>query len=63
MCNYTIKYEAGKVEVLKDNRGEHRNPNERAEIERLRTEVKILRIEKGRGFFLKKLKEIEKRRG
>ena len=65
--NYTIKYESGGVEALKDNRGKRKNPDELNELEKLRAEVKILRAEKERAemeaSFLKKLEEIERRRG
>ena len=36
---YTIKYESGGVEALKDNRGKRKNPDELSELERLRAEV------------------------
>ena len=65
--SYTVKYESGGVEALKDNRGKRKNPNEMSELEKLRAEVKILRAEKERAemeaSFLKKLEEIERRRG
>ncbi len=65
--NYTIKYESGGIEALKDNRGKRKNPDELNELEKLRAEVKILRAEKERAemeaSFLKKLEEIERRRG
>ncbi len=65
--SYTIKYESGGVEALRDKRGKRKNPNEMTETERLRAEVKILRAEKERVemevSFLKKLEEIERRRG
>lgn len=65
--NYTVKYEAGGVEALKDNRGKRKRPDEMSELEKLRAEVKILRAEKERAemeaSFLKKLGEIERRRG
>lgn len=65
--SYTIKYESGGVAALKDNRGKRKNPDEMTELERLRAEVKILRAEKAHAemevSFLKKLKEIERRRG
>lgn len=65
--NYTVKYESGGVEALKDNRGKRKNPDEMNELEKLRAEVKILRAEKERAemeaSFLKKLDEIERRRG
>ena len=65
--SYTVKYESGGVEALKDNRGKRKNPNEMNDLEKLRAEVKILRAEKERAemeaSFLKKLEEIERRRG
>ena len=65
--NYTVKYEADGVGALKDNRGKHKNPNEMSELERLRAEVKLLKAEKERAemevSFLKKLEEVERRRG
>ena len=65
--NYTVKYESGGVEALKDNRGKRKLEDQMTELERLRAENKILRAEKERAemeaSFLKKLKEIERRRG
>lgn len=65
--NYTVKYEAGGVEALRDKRGKRKNPDDMNELEKLRAEVKILRAEKERAemeaSFLKKLEEIERRRG
>ncbi len=65
--NYTVKYEAGGVEALRDNRGKRKKPNEMNELEKLRTEVKILRAEKERAemetSFLKKLTEMERGSG
>lgn len=65
--NYTVKYESGGVEALKDNRGKRKNPDEMSELEKLRAEVKLLKAEKERAemeaSFLKKLEEIERRRG
>ncbi len=65
--SYTIKYESGGLESLRDNRGKRKNPNEMTELERLRAEVKILKAEKERAemeaSFLKKLEEIERGRG
>ena len=65
--NYTVKYEAGGVDALLDNRGKRKNPDELSELERLRAEVKMLRAQKERAemeiSFLKKLEEIERRRG
>lgn len=65
--NYTIKYESGGVEALRDNRGKRKSPDDMSELERLRAEVKILKAEKERAqmeaSFLKKIGEIERRRG
>lgn len=65
--NYIIKYESGGIEALEDNRGKRKNVDEMSELEKLRAEVKILRAEKQRAemeaSFLKKLEEIERRRG
>ena len=65
--NYIVKYEAGGVEALRDNRGKRKCPDEMSELEKLRAEVKILKAEKERAemeaSFLKKLEEIERRRG
>lgn len=65
--NYTIKYESGGVDALKDRRGKRKAPEEMSELERLRAEVKLLQAEKKRAemeiSFLKKLEEIERRRG
>lgn len=65
--SYTVKYESGGVEALKDNRGKRKNPDKMNELEKLRAEIKILRAEKERAemeaSFLKKLDEIERRRG
>lgn len=65
--NYTVKYEAGGVEALRDKRGKRKDPDDMSELEKLRAEVKILRAEKERAemevSFLKKLEEIERRRG
>ena len=65
--NYIVKYEAGGVEALRDNRGKRKRPDEMSELEKLRAEVKILKAEKERAemeaSFLKKLEEIERRQG
>ena len=65
--NYTIKYEESGVEGLKDNRGHRKQEDEMSELEKLRAEVKLLRAAKERAemevSFLKKLEEIERRRG
>lgn len=64
---YTVKYETGGVEALRDKRGKRKTPDEMNELESLRAEVKILKAEKTRAemeaSFLKKLGEIERRRG
>lgn len=46
--NYIVKYEAGGVEALRDNRGKRKRPDEMSELEMLRAEVKILKAEKER---------------
>lgn len=65
--SYTIKYEAGGIDALRDRRGRSKPVEEMSELERLRAENKILRAEKERAemevSFLKKLDEIERRRG
>ena len=65
--NYTVKYENGGVEALQDRRGKPKPEESMTELDRLRAENKILRAEKERiqmeVDFLKKLDEIERRRG
>lgn len=65
--SYTIKYEAGGIDALQDRRGRSKPVEEMSELERLRVENKILRAEKERAemevSFLKKLDELERRRG
>ena len=55
------------VEGLKDNRGKKKDFNDMTELEKLRAENRILRAEKKQAemeaSFLKKLAEIERRRG
>lgn len=65
--NYTVKYEAGGVKALQDNRGKRKSEKEMSELEQLRAENRILKAEKERAemevSFLKKLEEIERRQG
>ena len=65
--SYTVKYEAGGVDALQDRRGRSKPAEEMSELEKLRAENRILRAEKKRAemeaSFLKKLNEIERRRG
>lgn len=65
--SYTVKYKAGGVEALRDSRGRRKHPDEMSELEKLRAENRILKAEKERVemeiSFLKKLGEIERRRG
>ena len=63
----TVKYEADGIEALRDKRGRTKPLEEMSELEKLRAENRILRAEKERAemevSFLKKLDEIERRRG
>ena len=65
--SYTIKYEELGIDGLQDNRGRRKPEEEMSELERLRAENKILKAEKlhaeMEASFLKKLAEIERRRG
>lgn len=65
--SYTIKYEQCGIEGLRDRRGRRKTESEMSELERLRAENKLLKAEKERAemevSFLKKLDEIERRRG
>lgn len=65
--SYTVKYETGGIEALRDRRGRTKPLDEMSELEKLRAENRILRAEKERAemeaAFLKKLDEIERRRG
>lgn len=65
--NYTIKYESGGVGALKDKRGKRKTQDQMSELEVLRAENKLLKAEKRQAemeiSFLKKLEEIERRRG
>jgi transposase-like protein len=65
--NYTLKYETGGVDALQDRRGRTKPVSEMTEVEKLRAENRILKAEKKHAEmeanFLKKLNEIERRRG
>lgn len=65
--SYTIKYEQCGIKGLEDKRGKPKMESEMSQLERLRAENKLLRAEKERAemeaSFLKKLSEIERRRG
>ena len=65
--NYTIKYESGGLDALQDNRGKRKSEDSLTEIERLRAELKLEQAKRQKAemevSFLKKLEEIERRRG
>ena len=65
--SYTVKYEAGGIEALRDRRGRTKPLDEVSELVKLRAENRILRADKVRAeteaSFLKILDEIERRRG
>lgn len=65
--NYTIKYEKGGVTALQDNRGKRKPEDTLTEVEKLRAELKLQKAKLQRAemelSFLKKLEEIERRRG
>ena len=65
--SYTLKYQEKGVEGLQDRRGRCKPESEMSELEKLRAENRVLRAEKERAemeaAFLKKLAEIERRRG
>lgn len=65
--NYTIKYENAGVDALQDNRGKRKSEDSLTEIERLRAELKLEKAKRQKAemetSFLKKLDEIERRRG
>lgn len=63
---WTSKYESGGVEALQDKRGKRKDKNEMSELEKLKAQNKLLEAEIRRKQmeidFLKKLKELERRR-
>ena len=65
--NYTVKYENGGINALKDNRGKRKSENFLSEIEKLQAELKMEKAKRKKAemeaSFLKKLDEIERRRG
>ena len=65
--NYTIKYESDGVTALQDNRGKKKPEDTLTEVEKLRAELKLQKAMLQRAemelSFLKKLEEIERRRG
>lgn len=65
--NYTVKYEKDGVNALQDNRGKRKSENSLTEIEKLRAELKLEKAKRQKAemeaSFLKKLDEIERRRG
>lgn len=65
--NYTIKYETGGVTALQDNRGKRKSEDSLTEMEKLQAELKLEKAKRQRAemelSFLKKLEEIERRRG
>ena len=65
--NYTVKCENGGIDALQDNRGKRKPEATLTEIERLRAELKLEKAKRQKAemeaSFLKKLNEIERRRG
>ena len=65
--NYTVKYENGGINALQDNRGKRKSENSLSEIEKLQAELKMEKAKRKKAemeaSFLKKLNEIERRRG
>lgn len=65
--SYTIKYEMSGVDALRDRRGKRKSTDELTEIEKLKAELKLEKAKRIRAemeaSFLKKLEEIERRRG
>lgn len=65
--NYTVKYETGGLDALQDRRGKRKSGDTLTEIERLKAELKLEKAKRYKAemevSFLKKLDEIERRRG
>ena len=65
--NYTVKYEKDGLNALQDNRGKRKPEDTLTEIEKLRAELKLEKAKRQKAemevSFLKKLDEIERRRG
>lgn len=65
--SYTVKYEKDGLSALQDNRGKRKPEDTLTEIEKLRAELKLERAKRQKAemeaSFLKKLDEIERRRG
>lgn len=61
------KYEAGGLDALKDNRGKKKANDSLTEVEQLRAELKLEKAKREKAemeaAFLKKLAEVERRRG
>jgi transposase len=65
--NYTVKYEKNGIEALQDHRGKRKAYTSLTETEKLRAELKLEKAKRQKAemelSFLKKLDEIERRRG
>ena len=65
--SYTIKYENNGINALQDNRGKQKPEDSLTEIDKLRAELKLEKVKRQKAemeaSFLKKLDEIERRRG
>ena len=65
--NYTVKYEKDGLNALQDNRRKRKPEDSLSEIEKLRAELKLEKAKRQKAemeaSFLKKLDEIERRRG
>lgn len=65
--SYTVKYEAGGLDALKDNRGKKKANDSLTEVKQLRAELKLKKAKREKAemeaAFLKKLAEVERRRG